>query len=217
MGTVTDQYEPSDGHNRLIRRLEVIAPLHLGIGGHQGQMVLRDRDVLQGLTQRARATVKFRVPTIDRENLRRAKPGHTATSAAAHCYGRANGLAPVTEPWWHLSCPSSRPILSRSNRPCAPLTTTARFMGSNVLHRGPDVRYLFLSFPERDYPELHTDYHRLYRSKNAPKQYQDWVKQRVQKAEAIAGYGDDHRRRVEAPTEPRRLALPLNANSYPSP
>jgi DNA repair photolyase len=87
----------------------------------------------------------------------------------------------------------------------------ACFIGSNLLHLDAGIRDYFLGFLEREYPDLLDGYRRLYGTKYAPKAYQLRVERRIQEAKAMAGYGDDHHRRVETAIEPLQLALPLLA------
>ena len=85
----------------------------------------------------------------------------------------------------------------------------AHFVGSGLLHVGPDVRTYFLGFLEREYPDLLGTYRQLYGGKYPPKRYQAAVDGRVRVAKAAVGFAETHHRRVERPAEPIQLALPL--------
>lgn len=85
----------------------------------------------------------------------------------------------------------------------------ARFLGSNVLHIGPDVRQAFFGFLEREYPDLVDGYRRLYPGKYAARPYQARVQERVRAARAAAGFDDALRHRPAPPSEAaQQLALP---------
>jgi DNA repair photolyase len=214
IGTATDPYQPAEGRYRLTRRcLEAFVRFRTPISlVTKGTMVVRDLDLLQDLTRRAGATVCFSVPTVDAEIWRRTELGTPPPEQRLRVMERliAGGvragvlMAPLLP---GLSATSEQ--IERTVRAAA--DHGARFIGSNLLHLDAGIRDSFLGFLEREYPDLLDGYRRLYGTKYAPKAYQMRVERRVQEARALAGYGEDHHRRIEAPPEPVQLALPLLA------
>jgi DNA repair photolyase len=219
VGTATDPYQPAEGRYRLTRRcLEVFVRFRTPISlVTKGTMVLRDLDLLQELTRRAGATVCFSVPTVDPQIWRKTELGTPPPWQRLRVLERlvAGGvragvlLAPL------LPGLSARPEqIARTVRAAA--DHGARFIGDGLLHLDAGIREYFLDFLAREYPQLLDGYQRLYGTKYAPRAYQARVERRVQEARALAGYAQEHHRRVEAPpepAEPRQLMLPLLAVS----
>ncbi|MBI2322297.1 MAG: radical SAM protein [Chloroflexi bacterium] len=215
IGTATDPYQAAEGRYRLTRRcLELFTRFRTPVSlVTKGTLVLRDLDVLQDLTRRAGATVCFSVPTTDHEIWRRTEPGTPPPEQRLKVMKRLVSagiragvlMAPLLP---GLSADPDQ--IERTVRAAA--DHGAQFIGSNVVHLGPDVRDYYFAFLEREYPELLAGYRRLYGTKYAPKPYQITVERRVQEAKATAGYGEDHHRRVEPPAEERQLALPIGAS-----
>ncbi|MBX5492857.1 MAG: radical SAM protein [Chloroflexi bacterium] len=212
VGTATDPYQPAEGRYKLTRRcLEVFARFRTPISlVTKGTMVLRDLDVLQDLTRRAGATVCLSVPTVDAEIWRRTELGTPPPWQRLRVMERlvAGGIRAGVLMAPLLPGLSANPDqIERTVRAAA--DHGACFIGSNLLHLDAGIRDYFLGFLEREHPELLDGYRRLYGTKYAPKAYQFRVERRIQEAKAMAGYGDDHHRRVETAIEPLQLALPL--------
>ncbi len=211
IGTVTDPYQPIEGRYRLTRKcLEVFSRFRTPISlVTKGTMVLRDLDVLQDLTARARAIVCFSVPTIDREIWRCTEPGTPRPEQRLRVMERlvAGGvwagvlMAPLLP---GLSADADQ--IERTVRAAA--EHGARFIGSGVLYLDPTVRAYYDAFLARVYPDLLDGYQRLYGTKYTPKRYQIRVERRVHEAKTLAGYRDAPRRWVEAPIA-KQLPLPL--------
>ena len=214
VGTATDPYQPLEGRYRLTRRaLKLFARARTPISlVTKGTLILRDLDILQDLSERAGATVCFSVPTLDREIWRRTEPG---TPPPAQRLAVMERLVDAGIHAGVLMAPllpglsANRDQIERTLQ--AATDHSARFIGSNTLHLGPDVRQHFLAFLKREYPELLTGYLRLYGTKYAPKRYRTGVEERVREAKATLGYSDAHHRRVESPAPPLQPALPLFA------
>jgi DNA repair photolyase len=214
VGTATDPYQPAEGRYRLTRRcLELLARFRTPISlVTKGTMVLRDLDVLQDLTARAGVTVCFSVPVVDAEIWRRTELGTPPPWQRLKVMARlvAGGvragvlMAPLLP---GLSADPDQ--IARTVRAAA--DHGACFIGSNLLHLDAGIHDYFFGFLEREFPELLDGYRRLYGTRYAPRAYQAQVARRVQEARAMAGYGQEHHHRVEAPAAPRQLALPLLA------
>ncbi len=214
VGTATDPYQPAEGRYRLTRRcLEAFARFRTPISlVTKGTMVLRDLDVLQELTQRAGATVCFSVPVVDAEIWRRTELGTPPP------WQRLRVMERLVAAGIHAGVLMAPLLPGLSARPEQIAQTVraaaghgARFIGANLLHLDDGIRDVFLGFLEQEYPWLLDGYRRLYGTKYAPKAYQLRVERRVQEAKVMAGYGEEHHRRIEPPAEPQQLALPLLA------
>ncbi len=210
VGTATDPYQAVEGRYRLTRQsLELFARFRTPVSiVTKGTLVVRDIDVLQELGQRAGVTVCFSVPTVDREIWRRTEPGtpppsqrlrvmERLVSADVHCGVLVAPLLPGLS--------ANRDKVTATVRAAA--EHGARFIGSNVLHLGPDVREHFLGFLQQEYPDLLAGYQRLYGAKHAPKRYRTRVDERVREVKGELGYADQDHHRVERPPEPQQLAL----------
>src|SRR5262249_53893037 len=77
VGTATDPYQPIEGRYRLTRgMLEAFADARTPAGVvTKGPMVIRDRDVLAAVRDRAGVTVCVSLTTLDRDLWRRLEPG----------------------------------------------------------------------------------------------------------------------------------------------
>jgi DNA repair photolyase len=211
VGTATDVYQPAEGRYRLTRRcLEVFAHYRTPVSlVTKGTLILRDQDVLQELAAGPGVTVLFSLPTVDPAIWRRTEVGTPPPAQRLKVMrqlaiaGIRTGvlLAPLLP---GLSAAPDQ--IARTVRAAA--AHGACFIGANLLHLDAGIRDYFLSFLEREYPELLDGYRRLYRTTYAPKVYQAQVERRVQAAKTLAGYGEERPRRVEAPPAPIQLALP---------
>ena len=210
VGTATDPYQVAEGRYRLTRQsLELFARFRTPVSiVTKGTMILRDIDVLQALSKGPGVTVCFSVPTVDREIWNRTEPGtpppeqrlkvmERLVSADIHCGVLVAPLLPGLS--------ANRDQVIRTVRAAA--DHGARFIGSNVLHLGPDVREHFLGFLQEEYPDLLAGYQRLYGTKQAPKRYRTRVEERVRAVKGELGYADQDHRRIERPPEPKQLAL----------
>ena len=219
VGTATDPYQAIEGRYQLTRRsLELFTHFRTPVSiVTKGTLIVRDADILQDLGRRAGATVCFSVPTVDREIWLRTEPGTPApaqrlrvmeqlVSAGVHCGVLVAPLLPG------LTADQAR--VTATVRAAA--AHGARFIGSNVLHLGPDVREHFLGFLQQEYPDLLAGYQRLYGTKHAPKRYRTRVEERVREVKRTLGYRDRDHRRVERSPAPQQLSLGLDVPSRES-
>jgi DNA repair photolyase len=132
-------------------------------------MVIRDRDVLEALRDRAGATVCVSLTTLDRELWRRLEPGtsppHQRLRAVAALAGAGIQvgvlLAPIVP-----GLTTDRGNLEAVVRGAA--EHGAAFVGAGVLHLEPGVREHFDTFLRAEAPELTPLYRRLYPGPRAP-------------------------------------------------
>jgi DNA repair photolyase len=171
VGTATDPYQPIEGRYRLTRGiLEALADARTPASVvTKGPMVIRDRDVLVNLRDRAGVSVCVSLTTLDPDLWRRLEPG----TAAPHQRLRAVAtLAAAGIPVGILLAP----ILPGLTTDRANLETVIRaaaehgaaFLGSGVLHLEPGVREHFDGFLAAEAPQLLPLYRRLYPGTRAP-------------------------------------------------
>lgn len=214
IGTATDPYQPIEGRCRLTRRcLELFARFRTPISlVTKGTMVVRDLDLLQDLTENAGATICFSVPTVDRAIWRQTEPGTPPPEQRLRAMERLIGagihagvlMAPLLP---GLSATPEQ--IEQTVRAAA--DHGACFIGSSLLHLGPDVREHFFAFLQREHPELLAGYSRRYETKYAPQQLRVEVAEHIREAKARAGYAARPQPHIETPVEPQQLALPLPA------
>ena len=87
----------------------------------------------------------------------------------------------------------------------------ASFIGSSVLHLGPELHDYFVGFLASEYPDLVATYDDLYGAKKyAPEAYREHVQRRLHRAKEAAGYVDPSPRwETEVRNAERQEALPL--------
>jgi DNA repair photolyase len=165
IGAATDPYQPAEGRFRLTRAcLEALrdAANPLAIITRNPQIV-RDIDVLADASRRAKVTVTFSVPTLDRRIWQTTEPHTPPPEKRLQALTRlveagieaGVGMAPI------LPGLSDRPELLRD------VVRAARDAGAtsiwtNVLYLRPGTREHFLDHLARDWPELAPSYERLY-------------------------------------------------------
>ncbi len=171
VGTATDPYQPIEGRYRLTRGiLEALADARTPASViTKGPMVIRDRDVLAAVRDRAGVTVCVSLTTLDRERWRRLEPG----TAPPHQRLRAvEALAAAGIPVGVLLAPivpgltTDRANLEAVVRGAA--DHGARFLGAGVLHLEAGVREHFDGFLAAEAPTLLPLYRRLYPGSRAP-------------------------------------------------
>src|SRR5713101_5058773 len=171
LGTATDPYQPIEGHYRLTRG--TIAALARGRTPAgivtKGPMIVRDLDVLGGLTQAAGCTVCMSVPTIDEDAWRLLEPG------TAHPLQRLRAVRELIDAGINagvLMAPivpgfsSSRGKLERTIKAIA--DHGARFVGCNVMYLQDGTRTHFMRFIEQAFPAMRPRFEKLYAKKYPP-------------------------------------------------
>jgi DNA repair photolyase len=175
LGTATDPYQPIEGHYRLTRRsLEALAAARTPVGLiTKGPMVVRDCDVLQELSRRARCTVYVSVPTVDEEMWRALEPG------TAHPLQRLRAVRTLVDAGVRAGVLIAPVVPGLTSQPARLERTIqaiadhgAAFAGSAVLHLKDGTRAHFLEYLSREFPALVAGYDRLYASRAyAPRAY----------------------------------------------
>lgn len=211
IGAATDPYQPAEGRFRLTRGcLEAFAD-HLSPFSiiTRGPLIVRDRDVLQEASRRARVSVSFSVPTLDDTIWRLTEPGTApprqrlrALRALADAGIRVGvALAPI------LPGISDRPELLRDTVRAAREAGAGR-LWTELLHLRPGTREHFLETLAAEWPDEAERLARLYASRA-------YVPEKLQRENAarVAELGREHPARpaARAPIEPEppRFALQL--------
>src|SRR5262245_29153912 len=165
VGTATDPYQPVEGRYRLTRgMLEALADWRTPASVvTKGPMVIRDRDVLAAVRDRAGVSVCVSVTTLDMDIWRRLEPGtapprqRLRAVAALAAAGIPAGvlLAPIVP-----GLTTERANLEAVVRGAA--EHGASFVGAGVLHLEPGVREHFDGSLSAELPDLLPLYRRLY-------------------------------------------------------
>ena len=171
VGTATDPYQPIEGRYRLTRGiLEALADARTPASVvTKGPMVIRDRDVLAAVRDRAGVSVCVSVTTLDPERWRQLEPGTAPPRQRLRAVGE---LAAAGIPVGVLLAPivpgltTDRANLEAVVRGAA--EHGAAFLGAGVLHLEPGVREHFDGFLSAEAPSLLPLYRRLYPGTRAP-------------------------------------------------
>lgn len=174
LGTATDPYQPVEGRYRLTRRcLEVLAHAHVPVGlVTKGPMVVRDVDVLAGMSARGEITVYMSIPTVDADACARLEPG------AAPPLQRLRALRQLLDAGVRAGALMSPLVPGFSTQP-ARIEATVKalaerdipLLGGNVLYLEGGTRAHFFEFLAREVPHLTDKYARIYRHKYAAPAY----------------------------------------------
>jgi DNA repair photolyase len=178
VGTATDCYQPIEGHYKLTRgALEALAEFRNPAGViTKGPMIVRDKDVLADLSERAGCTVYISVPCVDDDVWHALEPGtappaqrlravRELTDAGIRAGVLMNPIVPGI---------SSKPsLIERTMKAIA--DSGAAFVGCNVMFLEAGTRDHFLRWLSVEFPHLVDGYHQLYARKYAPSAYRKEV------------------------------------------
>jgi DNA repair photolyase len=204
VGTATDVYQPIEGHYKLTRRsLEALATARTPAGIiTKGPMVVRDKDVLQELTRRASCTVYVSVPTVDEDAWRILEPG------TAHPLQRLRAVRELNDAGVRAGVLMNPIVPGLTSQPAKLERTVkaiadhgAAFMGTNVLFLKDGTRVHFLSFLEKNFPDLRKKYQRLYPGAYASDAYTGEVRGMVRLLQKKYGISKRDEDQTEAPGE----------------
>jgi DNA repair photolyase len=211
VGAATDPYQPAEGRYRLTRACieafaEAASPFSIIT---RGPLIVRDIDILVGAARRAKVSVTFSVPTLDREIWSRTEPG------TAPPHQRLRALARLVEAGIDTGVGMAPILPGLSDRPelLADVVREARAAGAtgiwaNLLYLRPGTREHFLAALERDWPELLPRYEELYRSSGYLKKADaEPTRELVRDLVREHRIGDRRRVRLEPPPEPEQLQL----------
>ncbi|HEY7140871.1 MAG TPA: radical SAM protein [Methylomirabilota bacterium] len=193
VGTATDPYQPIEGRYRLTRgMLEALADARTPASVvTKGPMVIRDRDVLAAVRDRAGVSVCVSLTTLDADRWRRLEPG---TAPPRQRLRAVAALAAAGIPVGVLLAPivpgltTDRENLEAVVRGAA--EHGAGFLGAGVLHLEPGVREHFDGFLSAEAPGLLPLYRRLYPGTRAPAGVQQSLERTVAELRQRHGLSD---------------------------
>ena len=174
VGTATDVYQPIEGHYKITRKsLEALARGRTPAGViTKGPMVVRDKDVLLDLSNRASCTVYMSVPTVDEDAWQILEPG------TAHPLQRLRAVRELNDAGVRAGVLMNPIVPGLTSQPAKLEATVkaiadhgAAFMGTNLLYLKDGTRVHFMNFLQKHFPVLATKYQRLYRGAYAPDAY----------------------------------------------
>jgi DNA repair photolyase len=193
VGTATDPYQPIEGRYRLTRGiLEALADARTPASVvTKGPMVIRDRDVLAAVRDRAAVSVCVSLTTLEPDLWRRLEPG----TAPPHQRLRAvASLAAAGIPVGVLLAPIVPGLTTHRENLEAVVRGAAEhgasFLGAGVLHLEPGVREHFDGFLSAEAPGLLPLYRRLYSGTRAPAGVQQSLESTVAELRQRHGLAD---------------------------
>jgi DNA repair photolyase len=211
VGAATDPYQPAEGRFRLTRGcLEAFHARSMPFSIiTRGPMVVRDIDILQAASKRARVSVSLSIPTLDDDIWRVTEPG------TAHPRQRLRAVRMLSDAGIRVGV-SLAPILpGLSDRPelLADAVKAARDAGASKLwtelvYLKPGTREHFLSTLAQVWPSESARIAEIYAKRAYPTHSESH-----DNAARVAALGVTHPRRASAPApiepEPPRLAVQL--------
>src|SRR4051794_555501 len=212
VGAATDPYQPAEGRFRLTRAcLSVLAgasnPFSIIT---RGPMIVRDVDVLQEASRRAKVSITFSIPTLDDDVWRKSEP------ATAHPRQRLRAIRELTDAGIDARVGMAPILPGVSDRPeqLAEVVRAAREAGAtgiwaNVLFLKSGTREHFLESLAEHWPEQLALYEQLYAGGRAylPAAETKPVRAEVARLAREHDIRDRRRVRLEPPAEPEQLAL----------
>ncbi|HEX6217174.1 MAG TPA: radical SAM protein [Vicinamibacterales bacterium] len=181
-GTATDPYQPIEGTYKISRG--VIQALHaaatpVGIVT-KGPMVVRDIDVLQGLSKVATCRVHMSVPTVDEDAWEKLEPG------VAHPMQRLRAVRALVDAGIECGVLMAPIVPGFSTQPAkiertikAIADSGAKSIGAMVMHMDGGTKDHFMALLQREYPALVPMYDQLYASRYVKKDYEQRVQEVV--------------------------------------
>ena len=212
VGAATDPYQPAEGRYRLTRScLGVLAaasnPFSIIT---RGPMIVRDVDVLQEASRRAKVSITFSIPTLDDDVWRKSEP------STAHPRQRLRAIKELSDAGIDARVGMAPILPGVSDRPeqLAEVARAAREAGAtgiwaNVLFLKAGTREHFLESLAEHWPEQLPLYERLYAGGRAYLPGAETKPVRAEVARLVREHDIRDRRRVrlEPPAEPEQLAL----------
>jgi DNA repair photolyase len=193
VGTATDPYQPIEGQYRLTRKcLEALAEFdNPGSVTTKGTLVTRDIDILSDLARHTDFSVNVSLISLDRDLLHRLEPGVAAPANRLRTIERLSQAGiPVS-----LSLSPVLPGVTDQAESIAAVVRAAAEHGARdawagSLRLAPGVKEHFMEVIEREFPDLHAGYRRLYGTgAHAPTPYQLKVEGYVSAARRAEGLG----------------------------
>jgi DNA repair photolyase len=194
LGTATDCYQPIEGRYRLTRALVEVLLAHRNAASlvTKAPLVLRDLDLWSALAAVARVRIYLTITTLDPQVWRQVEPGTPNPRRRLEAVRRLNAagvpsgvlLAPIL-PGITDSEASIEAVLA------AAAEHDAVSVGSSALRLGPGVREHYFGFLAGAHPRLLPRYARAYSGSNAPSDYLQRLKERVDRLRERYGFRAD--------------------------
>src|SRR5687767_4018968 len=174
IGTATDCYQPIEGHYKLTRAsLETLCDFRNPAGVvTKGPMIVRDKDVLADLSEKAECSVYISVPCVDEDVWRQLEHG------TAHPLQRLRAVRQLVDAGIRAGVLMNPIVPGISSKPALMERTMkaiaehgARFVGCNVMHLEGGTRDHFMRWLAQEHPELVDGYTKLYAGKYALSPY----------------------------------------------
>lgn len=184
MGTNTDNYQRAEGRYRLMRG--ILAELNAARNPYsiltKSTLIRRDMDLLVEGASATQVSTAFSVGTVDEQVWRRSEPG------TPHPLKRLEVVQQLNEAGVRcgvLMAPILPGISDSPEQLQATVEAVAAAGAASItpitLYLRPGFREEFMRWLGDAYPELVTDYQRMYRSSNAPKPITQKIRQRVER------------------------------------
>jgi len=217
VGTATDPYQPVEGRYRLTRGALALLRDHANPVSllTKSPMIVRDVDLLAGLTRVASAEVFFSITTVDLDLWPTLEPG------TANPFHRLRAMRTLREAGVRAGV-FMAPVLPGITDSAACIEAVAAaarehnaaHFSATALRLAPHVKEFYLGFIGEEYPDLTARYQRAYPGTYAPPEYQQKLNQRIERIRKEYGFGGLSERRgaPEPPAPARRgpqLALPM--------
>jgi|SRR5215469_3366905 len=191
LGTATDPYQPVEGRYKLTRgSLELLRehanPMSLLT---KSPMVVRDVDLLAGITKTASAAIFFSITTVDLDLWPIVEPG------TANPFHRLRAMRTLRQAGVTAGVMMA-PILPGLTDSAASIEAVAEAAKEHEaasftavpLRLAPHVKEFYLGFIEDQYPELLPRYKRAYPGTHAPLDYRERLGERIERIRARYGF-----------------------------
>jgi DNA repair photolyase len=213
VGAATDPYQPAEGTYRLTRGCIRTFAEHRNPFGiiTRGPLIVRDIDVLQEASRRAKVTVHVSIPTVDEDVWKKTEPGTAPPRQRLRAVRRlvdagidvGIGMAPI------LPGISDRPeqleAVVRGAREAG-----ATGVWASVLYLTPGTREHFLRAIDRYWPELRPKYDELYADRAyLPREATQPALEKVRSLKIVYDVRDRRTIRLLPPPEPAQLELAI--------
>ena len=181
VGTATDPYQPIEGHYKLTRgALEALSAARTPVGLiTKGPMIVRDIDVLAGMSPRDGATIYMSVPAIDDDIWRELEPGTAHPMQRLKAVQRLNEAGVRAGVLVNPLVPgfsTGRGSLGRTLQAIA--DHKAAFVSMNTMFLEGGTRSHFMGFLQEHHPSIVRRYDRLYARKRIAGNYATLVQRR---------------------------------------
>jgi len=211
VGAATDPYQPVEGRYRLTRGcIRAFAEFKTPFGIiTRGPLVVRDLDVLQEASRRARVDVSLSVPTLDDRIWRATEPG------TSHPRARLKAIQTLSEGGIRvkLAMAPILPGLSDDPAKMMEVVRAARDAGATeiwhtVLNLRPGTKEHFFEHLAKEWPEELERYQKLYAGRGyLPEKETSPISRKIGELKREVGIRDRRTIKYQPPPEPEQLDI----------